>query len=523
MKADNWKQQYRLPHQSLIALGLLVLSVLAFALMVSREWNTAALLAGIPAILGAVCYFFSDKWGFLRWTLLFSLLACGIYAICEMEGILFSIAMLVIGTAVIIGSAVSEFMEHYHSHRYSTYFSRKRRSLWSKLCYPVRRDKAPVRLAESDADCILAQTTQGKPVQIIPGKQGLYVHYLDTTPDGREILPESRLTNYRNVDSMKKPRHDYRIHYTSMQNAECWCARFPESPCEGYFMVTGILKIQQKRYAKLFYLCDDSPEEKLRRLLSPLKKLKFHRERPTESMGAWELFRKVDKRRKAWLVLRTFCWLAIVLSISGIAPDFEMQRIFMTAAIGGVLAAMLFFCIFSGTFTIRDYHRHDNTGLYSRTPNIMSTLFLTSCILALIGMSIADIRDFGLYALISLGVGAVLAGLMILCAASDDRKKTILSAFMIGIFFSFGAVGGINYLYDPYEPDVHSSLVYDRRTSTSYKGGTHYYLEVVLEDGGRQDISVDSGLYKDTEIGDTVEVYEYEGLFGIAYVHLRGS
>lgn len=523
MKQDNWKQQYRLRHQAKIALGLLALSILALVLLIHFGQNTAALLAGIPCILGSVFYFFSDKWGFLRWTLIFSLIACVIYGFCLLEGIWFSIAVLVIGVTAVIWLAVSEFMDYYHSHRYSTYFSRKRRSLWEKLCYPVRRDKAPVHLAESDADCILAQTAQGKPVQIIPGKQGLYVHYLETTPDGREILPKSRLTEYRYIDSMKKPRHDYRMHYTSVQNAECWCMRFPESPCEGFFTVTGILKIQQKRYAKLFYLCDDSSEEKLRRLLSPLKKLKFHRERPTESMGAWELFRKVDKQRKIWLAIRTFCWLAIVLSISGIAPDFEMQRIFMTAAIGSVLAAMLFFCIFSGTFTIRDYHRHDNTGLYSRTPNISVTLFMISCILALIGMSIADIRDFGLYALISLGVGAVLAGLMILCAASDDRKKTVLSAFMIGIFFSFGAVGGINYLYDPHEPDVHSSLVYDRRTSTSYKGGTHYYLEVVLEDGGQQDISVDSGLYKKTEIGDTVEVYEYEGLFGIAYVHLRGS
>lgn len=520
MKQDNWKKQHRFRHQTKIAFALLALSILAFVLLIRFGQNTAALLAGIPCILGSVFYFFSDKWGFLRWTLIFSLIACVIYAFCLLEGFWFSVGLLVIGVTAVIWSAVSEFMDNYHSHRYSTYFSRKRRSLWEKLCYPVRRDKAPVHLAESDADCILAQTAQGKPVQIIPGKQGLYVHYLDTTPDGREILPESRLTDYRYIDGMKKPRHDYRIHYTSVQNAECWCMRFPESPCEGYFTVTGILKIQQKRYAKLFYLCDDSSEEKLRRLLSPLKKLNFHQERPTESMGAWELFRKVDKQRKIWLAIRTFCWLAVVLCISRIAPDFEMQRIFMTAAIGSLLAAMLFFCIFSGTFTIRDYQRHENTGLYSGTPNISGTLFMTSCILALLGLA-TDIVDFGLYALISFGVGAVLAGILIFFAAPDDRMKTILPAFMIGIFFSFGAVGSINYLYDPHEPDVHSSLVYDMHTSHSSKSGTSYYVEIAMRNKTMNDVSVSSAFYKETEIGDTVSVYEYEGLFGIAYVKIR--
>ncbi len=520
MKQDNWKQRYRLHHQAKIALGLLALSILAFALFLRHGWIAAAWLGGFPAIFGSVFYFFSDKWGFLRWTILFMLASFGIHGFLQLEGFWFSVAVLVIGVTAVIWSTVSEFIDYYHSHRYSTYFCKTRRGILSWLCYPVRRDSVPAHFAESDADCILAQTAQGKPVQIIPGKQGLYVHYLETSPDGREILPESRLTEYRYIDSMKKPRHDYRMHYTSMQNAECWCMRFPESPCEGAFTVTGILKIQQKRYAKLFYLCDDSSEEKLRRLLSPLKKLKFHRERPTESMGAWELFRKTDKQRKAWLAIRTFSWLAVVLSISGIAPDFEMQRIFMTSAIGSVLAAILFFCIFSGTFTIRDYHRHDNTGLYSRTPNISGTLFMTSCILALLGM-VTDIVDFGLYALISLCVGAVLAGILIFFAAPDDREKTILPAFMIGIFFSFGAVGSINYLYDPHEPDVHSSLVYDMHTSHSSKGGTSYYVEIAMSDGKRNDISVSSDFYRETEIGDMVSVYEYKGLFEIAYVKIH--
>ncbi|MDE5946945.1 MAG: hypothetical protein K2G63_06565 [Oscillospiraceae bacterium] len=149
----------------------------------------------------------------------------------------------------------------------------------------------------------------------------------------------------------------------------------------------------------------------------------------------------------------------------------------------------------------------------------MFYMIIPSLLLIICGLMSGDILEWRKYFVLGIISSLVIAGILILFTDSSERVKSILSAFMIAVIFCFGTVGTLNYYYDPSEPVITESEIYDKYKIA--RKSTSYYLEVRLSNGNIKGLTVSYDDYNDAKIGERVKIYEYAGLFDIPYAEIH--
>lgn len=379
---------------------------------------------------------------------------------------------------------------------------------------PKRRLKPKIYDAiDTDENFLIVQTKTGKVIQIIKGRKSLYFHYLEVNTKNGEICKDSLITDYTDIDEVKKynPK-DYRINYVSLKKVTF--------SVEQSVTKIGVLNIRLKNQEKIFYPVSDVSKDKFENIFSNSKSSEYSLNESFKRVTPEEVLKNLDKQKIFFIILRTVTLIfggAIFIFINH--TSFSVHRILVTAFISGQLAIMIFYCFHSDKFKIRDLKKYETgkQNIYSKETNISTLILIFSSVTLIIGIS-PNILSWGKYLLISLAVSAGLSAVLILFADYDDRKASILPAVMIALFFSFGTVGTVNYMYDISEPIISESEIYDKYKTTGKS--TSYYFTVTISSGEKESLSVSYDDYNSAETGDIVKVYESGGLLGIPYAEV---
>ena len=162
----------------------------------------------------------------------------------------------------------------------------------------------------------------------------------------------------------------------------------------------------------------------------------------------------------------------------------------------------------------------------SAFPNLMSTLFIPSCVLAL-----RAIMDYNVFDYTGIWKPAAAVFLVFCFLVLKDRntgydfRKAVAYLYisMILIFaamYSYGFTITTNAVFDRPEPETYVAEVLDKRTSSGKT--TTYYLK--LGQWGPQknikEVSVSSEIYKSKKQGDKAVIRFRHGLYGIPFYYV---
>lgn len=397
------------------------------------------------------------------------------------------------------------------------------RSYYKKLNFNPLLPKRPAILKNRDIidtndNCIIVHSKTGKVIQIIKGKRSLYFHYLDVNTKNGKIYKNSLITDYTNIDEVKKYNSkDYRINYVSIKKAVFSCEKVQNIRT---IRKIGVLILKLKNQDKFFYPISDLSKDKFKSIFEKSKSYEYKSDENLKRITIKEAILRLENPKIFYIILRTVTLLfggSIFIFIPH--TSFSVHRILVTAFIMCQFAMMILYCLYSD-FSIRDLKKYetDKQNIYSKESNTGSFLFILSLVTLIIGIN-DNISEWRKYLVISLLVSAVLAGILILFADYNERKASILPAIMISLMFSFGTVGTFNYMYDISEPVISESEVYNKYKTTGKS--TSYHLKVKLSNGKTESLSVSYDKYNSVDKGDTVTVYEYSGLFGIPYAEIN--
>ena len=100
------------------------------------------------------------------------------------------------------------------------------------------------------------------------------------------------------------------------------------------------------------------------------------------------------------------------------------------------------------------------------------------------------------------------------------RKIQLLALAFILFVYSFSAVGLTNELLDR-TPPVEQNAIVQKMHLTSTRSSTSYYFDVETEDKQNYTLGVGNKIYHQTEVGDLVRVYFYQGAFNISYTQVE--
>lgn len=359
----------------------------------------------------------------------------------------------------------------------------------------------------NSSNYIIVQTKTGKPIQIIKGSKSFYCHYLNIKSDGN-IDEKSVIGSDIDIDKMKKSGKDYRINFNAVRKAELLCER-----------CMHILSLKILNNDKIFYSVESIEKEEFEKFFEGVRFYKYSLEGRQKHISVKESIKMLGTQKIFFIILRTLTFISMGASIA--SRNFEMNKISITAVMVCQIAMMIFYCMYSEYFTIKDVKRSEpENNIYSSNPNIVIYMIIPSLLLIICGIMSGDILEWERYFVLGIISSLAVAGILILFTDSYERKKIIFTAFMIAVLFCFGMVGTVNYYYDPSEPVVTESEVYDKYKMSGTKS-TSYYLEVRLSNGNIKSLTVSYNDYNDAEIGDNVEIYEYAGLFDIPYAEIH--
>lgn len=102
-------------------------------------------------------------------------------------------------------------------------------------------------------------------------------------------------------------------------------------------------------------------------------------------------------------------------------------------------------------------------------------------------------------------------------------KDLIVISISFGFFtFLFGSFmfTGLNFSLDTSEPVIVECIIVDKDIKTSTRSPDEYIL-YYQRVGEEFELHVSKSLYNQYEIGETIEIYEYEGFFGLPYVYIE--
>lgn len=159
-------------------------------------------------------------------------------------------------------------------------------------------------------------------------------------------------------------------------------------------------------------------------------------------------------------------------------------------------------------------------------PSVLATIIMVSIMLALRALLDFNTLDYSNGWIL---MGAVALAIFILYMIptngfNRDRKASLVTLFLLPIFtfaYGFGTTTLANGLGDYSEPTAFSTTVVDKRVSSG-KSRT-YYLKLkkwgtLKED---EEITVTTDEYDQTNIGDTVNVYQFPGMFRMPWVEVN--
>lgn len=162
----------------------------------------------------------------------------------------------------------------------------------------------------------------------------------------------------------------------------------------------------------------------------------------------------------------------------------------------------------------------------SAHPSVMTTFVVVSVMLALramldintlsysngwIPMAIIGIIIFVLYQIPTEGF-------------SFAKKSKYVTFFLLPIFtfaYGFGVVVLINVLGDQSDPMAYPTEVTDKRVSSGKTTTYHLKLKKWGDLTEDEEVSVTRSQYDGTSVGDSIEVYQYEGLFKMPWIELE--
>lgn len=366
-------------------------------------------------------------------------------------------------------------------------------------------------------DYFIAETYIHKLVQIIKGKNCFYIHYLKINDNGTGFIEESLITDCENIDNCKKYNsRDYRINFCSVKMIE-----YSDKEAENTVLKNnGIIMLdtgeKQKHKNKYFYPVSQISDKYIHKFFKCIKKIICFDRKPLNKISYSEAFRKLGKKRISYISLVTLYYISTILLFC--IPVYEIQSFFSLLCIAIPTAILIFFCLNSKEYTINDYHRGEESNDFSAdTPNVPKSILLPLLVNLLLTLSI-NITEYSRYLFISLICSIIITVILILFSGS---KKAIFPSLMIAAILSFSAVSIINFRLDLKEPDVYSTTIIDKSSTSGYKGGRMYYIKVVLKDHRSVELKVSNEEYNNCDKSDTVEIHEYSGFLNIPYVEVE--
>lgn len=125
----------------------------------------------------------------------------------------------------------------------------------------------------------------------------------------------------------------------------------------------------------------------------------------------------------------------------------------------------------------------------------------------------------GMMALISIVcVGALLVAIRLLRRPICDSLVEFVSVSILVAVIGWGTVGQVNFLTDRSSPVQDTAVVQDLQKEFLARGGNTYLCVVEFPDGREQEYVVSPQVYRQMEIGGSVQTFQYRGGLGISYV-----
>nr|MDE5946944.1 hypothetical protein [Oscillospiraceae bacterium] len=199
------------------------------------------------------------------------------------------------------------------------------------------------RYNKNSENYIIVQTKTEKLIQIIKGSKSFYCHYLDIKSDGT-IDEKSIIGSDIDIDTLKKSGKDYRINFNAVKKAELFCER-----------CIHILSLKILNNDKIFYPVESIEKEEFEKFFERVKFYKYSPEGQKKHISLKESIKMLGKQKIFFIILRTLTFIFMGASIA--SQNFEINKLSITAIMICQIAMMIFYCMYSGYFTIKDVKR----------------------------------------------------------------------------------------------------------------------------------------------------------------------
>ena len=180
---------------------------------------------------------------------------------------------------------------------------------------------------------------------------------------------------------------------------------------------------------------------------------------------------------------------------------------FVAAAAAGCLAL---YCIFPKNAVL--------VGVTEEQANCLTTMGVAIILPLIRGLSEFHVLQWTPLVMLSVLSAAILSA-VVLPLTKEWREKTapLLTLLFILVLYSAAAILQINYLAERGVPPQQTAVVLDQRCEQSGKT-TKYYLTLKTEAGKRVQIRVDSDQYRDTNVGDPLDISLHDGALWIPFL-----
>ena len=211
--------------------------------------------------------------------------------------------------------------------------------------------------------------------------------------------------------------------------------------------------------------------------------------------------------------LRKTFW---ALKIAALAIDLPWMffavpyRLFAILSLLPLPVCLALYCIFPKNAVL--------VGVTEEQANCLTTMGVAIILPLIRGLSEFHVLQWTPLVMLSVLSAAVLSA-VVLPLTKEWREKTapLLTLLFILVLYSAAAILQINYLAERGVPPQQTAIVLDQSCEQSGKT-TKYYLTLKTEAGKRVQIRVDSDQYRDTNVGDPLDISLHDGALWIPFL-----
>ena len=211
--------------------------------------------------------------------------------------------------------------------------------------------------------------------------------------------------------------------------------------------------------------------------------------------------------------LRKTFW---ALKIAALAIDLPWMylpvpyRLFAILSLLPLPVCLALYCIFPKNAVL--------VGVTEEQANCLTTMGVAIILPLIRGLSEFYVLQWTPLVMLSVLSAAILSA-VVLPLTKEWREKTapLLTLLFILVLYSAAAILQINYLAERGVPPQQTAVVLDQSCEQSGKT-TKYYLTLKTEAGKRVQIRVDSDQYRDTNVGDTLDISLHDGALWIPFL-----